>query len=217
MTVLELQVPSQTSVEARAQTPRAVTPWATTSRARSPRAITPRAQSPRGQTPAPAAKGKSVAIKSPSPDSSDSEGSPAPSESSLSSPESELEEQLSWGEDSFKSLKRFVNKAIKKHLDITKCRSQQDHKALDTVCDLAIAEFPDLGTFENCWPVLDLVQMRLKYLSSRVWQKKRITDSEVAKHAGQVTYIKISWTVEEIVCQTVDSAVNVHSSSIPYH
>ncbi|KAI6111447.1 hypothetical protein F5141DRAFT_960105, partial [Pisolithus sp. B1] len=92
-----------------------------------------------------------------------------------------LEEQLSWGEDSFKSLKQFVNKAIKKHLDITKCQSQQDRKALDTVCDLAIAEFLDLGTFENCWPVLNLVQMCLKYLSSRVWQKKRIADSEVAK------------------------------------
>ncbi|KAI5981629.1 hypothetical protein EDD15DRAFT_2379198 [Pisolithus albus] len=192
MTVLEMQVPSQTSVEARAQTPRAATPQATTSRAttpraKTPRAITPRAQSPRGQTPAPAAKGKSVAIKSPSPDPSDSEGSPAPSESSLSSLEStrpwglNLEEQLSWGEDGFKSLKRFVNKAIKKHLDITKCRSQQDRKALDTVCDLAIAEFPDLATFENCWPVLDLVQMRLKYLSSRVRQKKRIADGEVAK------------------------------------
>ncbi|KAI6101696.1 hypothetical protein EDD16DRAFT_1525808 [Pisolithus croceorrhizus] len=73
-----------------------------------------------------------------------------------------LEEQLSWGEDSFKSLK---------------CQSQQDCKALD----MAIAEFPDLGTFENCWPILDLVQMCLKYLSSRVQQKKRIADSEVAK------------------------------------
>ncbi|KAI6096198.1 hypothetical protein F5141DRAFT_963468, partial [Pisolithus sp. B1] len=89
-----------------------------------------------------------------------------------------LEEQLSWGEDSFKSLKVY---AIKKHLDITKCQSQQDCKALDMVCDLAIAEFPDLGTFENCWPILDLVQMCLKYLSSRVQQKKRIADSEVAK------------------------------------
>ncbi|KAI6110324.1 hypothetical protein EDD16DRAFT_1711040 [Pisolithus croceorrhizus] len=153
-----------------------------------PKAITPRAQSPRGQTPAPTAKGKSVAIKFPSHHSSDLEGSPAPSELSLSSLESELgesynlEEQLSWGDDSFKCLKWFVNKAIKKHLDITKCQSQQDCKALDTVCDLAIAEFPDLGTFENCWPILDLVQMHLKYLSSRAWQKKRIAYSEVAKH-----------------------------------
>ncbi|KAI6111348.1 hypothetical protein F5141DRAFT_1063648 [Pisolithus sp. B1] len=177
MTVLELQVPSQTSVEARAQTPRVVTPQLMTSRAMTPRekmpkAITPRAQSPRGQTPAPTAKGKSVAIKFPSHHSSDLEGSPAPSELSLSSLESELgesdkisklsgynlEEQLSWGDDSFKCLK--------------------DCKALDT----AIAEFPDLGTFENCWPILDLVQMHLKYLSSRAWQKKRIAYSEVAKH-----------------------------------
>ncbi|KAI6025390.1 hypothetical protein BKA83DRAFT_4597434 [Pisolithus microcarpus] len=126
-------VPSQTSVETRAQTPRAATLQAATSRATSPRAmtpraITPRAQGPRGQTPAPAAREKPVAIRFPSPGSSESEGSPAPSESSLSSLESglgendkfskpsgeagrpgrggyNLEEQLSWGGDGFKSLK----------------------------------------------------------------------------------------------------------------
>ncbi|KAI5991395.1 hypothetical protein EDD15DRAFT_2368757 [Pisolithus albus] len=171
-----------------------------------PRAATPRARSPSGQTSAPTVRGKSVAINAPSSDSEHSESSPAPSESSLSSLESELggsdkiskpsgeagrpgrggynlEEQLGWGDSGFKSLKRFVNKAIKKHLDVTKCRSQQDRKALDTVCDLAIAEFPDLSTFENCWPILDLIQMRLKYLSSRARQEKRIADgsNEVAK------------------------------------
>ncbi|KAI6112753.1 hypothetical protein F5141DRAFT_1063108 [Pisolithus sp. B1] len=137
-------------VETRGKTPRtmtsrATTPTATTSRvmtprAKTPRAATPRAQSPRGQMPAPAAKGKSVAINAPSSDSKHSESSPAPSKSSYN-----LEEQLGWGDDGFKSLK-------------------------------AIAEFPDLSTFENCWPILNLVQMHLKYLSSRAWQEKRIAD-----------------------------------------
>ncbi|KAI6024031.1 hypothetical protein BKA83DRAFT_4125420 [Pisolithus microcarpus] len=130
-----------------------------------------------------------------------------PSESSLSSLESELgtgdkipkpngeagwpghgdynlEEQLSWGEDSFKSLKWFVNKVIKKHLDTTKCQSWQDCKALNTVCELATATFPDLDSFQDCWPILNLIQMHLKYLSLRAQQKQRIgTDSlsEVAK------------------------------------
>ncbi|KAI6033751.1 hypothetical protein PISMIDRAFT_15091 [Pisolithus microcarpus 441] len=171
-----------------------------------PRVTTPREQTSRGPTPTPTNKQKSVTIEDPPSDSERSEGSPTPSESSLSSLESELgagdkipkpngeagrpgrrgynlEEQLSWGEDSFKSLK-FVNKVIKKHLDTTKCRSQQDRKALNTVCELATATFPDLDSFQNCWPVLDLIQMRLKYLSSRARQKQRIgtdSSSEVAK------------------------------------
>ncbi|KAI5994380.1 hypothetical protein EDD15DRAFT_2107035, partial [Pisolithus albus] len=151
----------------------------------------------RGPTPAPTNKQKSVTIEDPPSNSERSEGSPTPSESSLSSLESEpgasdkipkpngeagrpgrggynLEEQLSWGEDGFKSLKRFVNKVIKKHLDTTKCRSRQDRKALNTVCELATAAFPDLDSFQNCWPVLDLIQMHLKYLSSRARQKQRI-------------------------------------------
>ncbi|KIJ04470.1 hypothetical protein PAXINDRAFT_22241 [Paxillus involutus ATCC 200175] len=46
-----------------------------------------------------------------------------------------LEEQLGWGEDDFKTRKRFVNKAIKKHLDVKKCRAVQDCKALEAVQD----------------------------------------------------------------------------------
>ncbi|KAI6096458.1 hypothetical protein F5141DRAFT_1067701 [Pisolithus sp. B1] len=218
MTVLDLDFLSGTRGEkiprtttSRATTPTATTSRATTPRVKTPRAATPRAQSPMGQMPAPTAKGKLVTIEAPSSDSKCSESSPAPSESSLSTLESELggndkiskpsgeagrpghggynlEEQLGWGDDSFKSLKRFVNKAIKKHLDVTKCRSQQHRRALDTVCDLAVVEFPDLSTFENCWPVLDLIQMHLKYLSSRARQEKRIADgsSEAAKGGKRI-------------------------------
>ncbi|KAI6160494.1 hypothetical protein EDD17DRAFT_1760883 [Pisolithus thermaeus] len=152
-------------------------------------------------------KGKSVTIKLPSSDSEHSEGSPAPLESSLSSLESELggsdkipkpsgeagqpghggynlEDQLGWGEDGFKNLK-FVNKAIKKHLDTTKCRSQQDRQALDIVCNLVTAKFPDMDSFENCWPILDLIQMHLKYLSSRAQQKRRISGSSSRAAKGE--------------------------------
>ncbi|KAI6017428.1 hypothetical protein EDC04DRAFT_2943374 [Pisolithus marmoratus] len=164
-------------------TPRATTPRAITPRAKMPSATTPRAQTFGGQTPAPTGKQKLVTIENLPSDSEHSESSPAPSESSLSSLESEpgaddkipkpsgevgrpghggynLEEQLGWGEDSFKRLKKFVNKAIKNHLDTTKCQSQQNHKALITVCDLATAEFPDLDGFANCWPIFDLIQMQ---------------------------------------------------------
>ncbi|KAI6117649.1 hypothetical protein EDD16DRAFT_1519890 [Pisolithus croceorrhizus] len=112
----------------RAMTPTARTSRATTPRVKMPRVVTPRAQSPMGQMPAPTAKGKLVTIKAPSSDSECSESSPAPSESSLSTLESKLggndkiskpsgeagrpgcrgynlEEQLGWGDDGFKSLK----------------------------------------------------------------------------------------------------------------
>ncbi|KAI6010007.1 hypothetical protein EDC04DRAFT_2610412 [Pisolithus marmoratus] len=84
-----------------------------------------------------------------------------------------LKDQLGWGEDGFKKLKRFVKKAVKKHLDPTRCRSLQDRKALETVSKMAIAEFPDLDDFDECWPVQDLVQLQLKYLSFRARQQQR--------------------------------------------
>ncbi|KAI5999631.1 hypothetical protein EDD15DRAFT_2193672 [Pisolithus albus] len=201
MILTELNTFSRTATSA--ETPRVATP-----RGKTPIATTSRAQTPRELTPAPMLRGKSVAIELPSSDSERSEGSPTPSESSLSSLESKLgasdkipkpsgeagrpgrggynlEDQLGWGEDGFKSLKRFVNKAIKKHLDTTKCRSQQDRQALDTVCDLVTAEFPDMDSFENCWPVLDLIQMRLKYLSSRARQKQKIGESSSGAARGE--------------------------------
>ncbi|KAI6022106.1 hypothetical protein EDC04DRAFT_2900919 [Pisolithus marmoratus] len=163
-----------------------------------PSVTTPRAQTFEGQTPAPAGKQKLVTIENLPSDLEHLESSPAPSELSLSSLESELgagnkipkpsgevgqpghggynlEEQLGWGEDGFKCLKKFVNKAIKKNLDTTKCRSQQNCKVLVTVCDLATAEFPDLDSFANCWPIFDLIQMHLKYLSSRAQQKRKMS------------------------------------------
>ncbi|KAI6103277.1 hypothetical protein EV401DRAFT_1893655 [Pisolithus croceorrhizus] len=179
----------------RAMTPTMMTSRAMTPRAKTPRVATPRAQSLIGQMPAPTAKGKLVTIEAPSSDSKHSESSPMPSKSSLSTLQSELgrndkiskpsgeaggpghgvnkewlmhhntrnwprrlgkevvkittrnnlEEQLGWGGNGFKSLK-------------------------------AVVEFPDLSTFKNCWPVLDLIQMHLKYLSSRAQQEKRIAD-----------------------------------------
>ncbi|KAI6043422.1 hypothetical protein EDC04DRAFT_2600281 [Pisolithus marmoratus] len=202
VTTPRVQMPS---AEARVTIPRA-----TTARMKMPRVMTPIAQISRGQTPEPTGKQRSTTMENLQSNSEHLEGSPAPSQSSLSSLESELtqgdknpkpsgevgqpghggynlEEQLNWGADSFKSLKQFVNKAIRKHLDTTKCQSQQDHKVLDTVCDLhtqAMAKFPDLESFEKCWPVLDLIQMCLKYLSSRAQLKKRIntdSSSEAAK------------------------------------
>ncbi|KAI6012052.1 hypothetical protein EDC04DRAFT_2609620 [Pisolithus marmoratus] len=70
-----------------------------------------------------------------------------------------LNDQLGWGKDGFKKLKRFIKKAVKKHLDPMRCQSLKDHKALETVSKM-------------CWPVQDLVQLQLKYLSFRAWQQQ---------------------------------------------
>ncbi|KAI5986291.1 hypothetical protein EDC04DRAFT_2999521 [Pisolithus marmoratus] len=157
MTLTELDVLLHTNAEARAKTPRMATPRATTPRAITPRAKTPSATTPRaqtfgGQTPAPS---RETEIKS---SLSSLESEPG-ADDKIPKPSGEvgrpgrrgynLEEQLGWGEDGFKRLKKFVNKAIKNHLDTTKCRSQQNRKALITVCDLATAEFPDLDGFAN--------------------------------------------------------------------
>ena len=41
-------------------------------------------------------------------------------------------------------------------------------------------KFPDLNDFEDCWPVLDLIQLHLKYTSSKC-QKDRKAQEERAK------------------------------------
>ncbi|KAI6141536.1 hypothetical protein EDD17DRAFT_1769773 [Pisolithus thermaeus] len=79
-----------------------------------------------------------------------------------------LEDQLGWGRDGFKNLK----KAVRKHLDPTKCQSLQNRRALETMNKMAIAEFPDLDDFEGCWPVQDLVLLQLKYSSFRARQQQ---------------------------------------------
>ncbi|KIK18123.1 hypothetical protein PISMIDRAFT_110045 [Pisolithus microcarpus 441] len=114
-----------------------------------------RATTPRVVTPVPKSLGK-VAEKSVTIIEDQSLDSPSSSESSLLSWDEDesdrkkipkpngkvgqpghsgynLEDQLGWGKDGFKKLKWFVKKAVRRHLDPTKCRSLQDHKVLETV------------------------------------------------------------------------------------
>ena len=43
-------------------------------------------------------------------------------------------------------------------------------------------KFPDLNDFEDCWPVLDLIQLQLKYTSFKC-RKDRKAQEERAKSA----------------------------------
>ncbi|KAI6011490.1 hypothetical protein EDC04DRAFT_2958902 [Pisolithus marmoratus] len=91
-----------------------------------------------------------------------------------------LEEHLKWTDNEIRELKRVIHAAVKKYLDTTKSRSFQDLEAVRKVTDLAKRCFPQLEDYQNCWPVLDLIHLRLKYLSSRHRQKHRRESSECA-------------------------------------
>ncbi|KAI6015891.1 hypothetical protein BKA83DRAFT_4129323 [Pisolithus microcarpus] len=128
--------------------------------------------------------------------------SPSPSDSSLSSLESlepkakipkppgevgrlgrggyNLEEHLKWPDNETRGLKetgqRVIHAAVKKYLDTTKSRTFQDLEAVKK----AKRRFQQLEDYENCWPVLNLIHLCLKYLSSRHRQRHRRETSECA-------------------------------------
>ncbi|KIN95420.1 hypothetical protein M404DRAFT_34165 [Pisolithus tinctorius Marx 270] len=84
-----------------------------------------------------------------------------------------LEEHLRWSDDEMRKLKRVIHTAVKKYLNMTKSRSYQDFKAVQKVTGIARQQFPRLEDYEHCWPVIDMIHLRLKYLSSRHRQKIR--------------------------------------------
>lgn len=45
----------------------------------------------------------------------------------------------------------------------------------------ALEKFPELERYSDCWPVMDLVKMRLKYTSvcARRAQEKRVADNKL--------------------------------------
>ncbi|KAI6168833.1 hypothetical protein EDD17DRAFT_1502832 [Pisolithus thermaeus] len=170
-------LPGGDSTSAREASARAETSQGATPRGKTPIATTSRAQTPREQTPAPMPKGKSVTIELPSSDSEHSEGSPAPSESSLSSLESEL-----GGSDKIPKPSGEAGRPGHGGYNL----EDQLGWGEDCFKNLKVtAEFPDMDSFENCWPILDLIQMRLKYLSSRARQKRRISGSSSRAAKGE--------------------------------
>ena len=97
---------------------------------------------------------------------------------------------------------------IDEHLDVSKCASIQNtillkivqdkvcgsiaHALMDAHHVKAIAKFPDLENYARCWPVTDLVMMRLKYTSSRA----RRQEMEMA--AGKAK--KLVWNILHVIC-----------------
>ncbi|KAI9464874.1 hypothetical protein HD554DRAFT_2040588 [Boletus coccyginus] len=87
-----------------------------------------------------------------------------------------LETTLDWNHKTYAKFKKFTHCLINDHLDVTKCSSTQSPTLLKVVRDKqctstdftkVLEAFPDLEGYSNCWPVNNMIMMRLKYTSSR--------------------------------------------------
>ncbi|KAI5994277.1 hypothetical protein F5J12DRAFT_785838 [Pisolithus orientalis] len=76
-----------------------------------------------------------------------------------------------------KTWQQVIHTAVKKYLNTTKSRSYQDFKAVQKVTGIARQWFPQLEDYKHCWPILDMIHLHLKYLSSRHWQKTVVSIS----------------------------------------
>ncbi|KAI6004947.1 hypothetical protein EDD15DRAFT_2359879 [Pisolithus albus] len=83
-----------------------------------------------------------------------------------------LEIALDWNQKSFAKLKKLTHHLINEHLNITKCASAQNPALINVIRTKAIDAFPDLEAYSNCWPINDIIMMRLKYTSSHAWHKE---------------------------------------------
>ncbi|KAI6159860.1 hypothetical protein EDD17DRAFT_1761915 [Pisolithus thermaeus] len=83
-----------------------------------------------------------------------------------------LETALDWNQKAYSKFKKHMHALINEHLDTMKCLSAQDPALLKVVRQKAVDKFPDLEDYSNCWPVNDIIMMRLKYTSSRARQQE---------------------------------------------
>ncbi|KAG2126382.1 uncharacterized protein EDB93DRAFT_1257531 [Suillus bovinus] len=77
-----------------------------------------------------------------------------------------LYEALDWNPKAFAKFKKCMHHLIDDHLDTSKCASAQSPMVLQTVCNKALDEFPDLKNYSNLWPVNNMMMTCLKYTSS---------------------------------------------------
>ncbi|KAI6138145.1 hypothetical protein EDD17DRAFT_1771032 [Pisolithus thermaeus] len=115
-----------------------------------------------------------------------------------------LETALDWNHAVYLKFKKLTHRLVDEHLDTAKCASAQNPTLLKVVHDKATAAFPDLENYSNCWPVTDMVMMRLKYTSSRArrWEIEiaagkaetaagKAKRSRVRSHPSSITNIEL--------------------------
>ncbi|KAF8592421.1 hypothetical protein K439DRAFT_1610228 [Ramaria rubella] len=78
-----------------------------------------------------------------------------------------LEVAVNWEASAFSRLKKCVYHLVENHLDTTKSYANQSINLLRIVHMAALEDFPELVNYHGCWPVIDLLKMRLKYTSVR--------------------------------------------------
>ncbi|KAG1770579.1 hypothetical protein EV702DRAFT_1202350 [Suillus placidus] len=82
-----------------------------------------------------------------------------------------LYDALNWSPKAYARFKKFTHHLIDDHLETTKCASTQSDVLLKVVRIKAVCEFPELGKYDNLWPVNDIIMSRLKYTSGHARRK----------------------------------------------
>ncbi|EKM60212.1 uncharacterized protein PHACADRAFT_189347 [Phanerochaete carnosa HHB-10118-sp] len=77
-----------------------------------------------------------------------------------------------WSDATLEKFKVEAGQQVEQHLNIKKSFTFQSLPALDTICEHLVAKFPDLGAYENTWPVEDAIRAKLKYTLHCARQKK---------------------------------------------
>ncbi|KJA22207.1 hypothetical protein HYPSUDRAFT_55087 [Hypholoma sublateritium FD-334 SS-4] len=78
-------------------------------------------------------------------------------------------------------IKEFINDIVQKQLDTSKCFASQSPKLINIVEKLVAERFPVMHTYENLWPVTDLIRLRLKYTSSESRKAQDKADAKLGK------------------------------------
>ncbi|KAI5995800.1 hypothetical protein F5J12DRAFT_785569 [Pisolithus orientalis] len=161
----------QTSLENRKELCRVQSPQSSQMPAKDTSKL-PWSQSPNQDTPKSPQSPKTVSFAGV--DVGEPQSSPSPSDSSLTSLEFiELTTKIQKppSESQGKTWQQVIHTAVKKYLNMTKSRSYQDSEAVQKVTGIARQWSLWLEDYEHCWPILDMIHLHLKYLSSRHWQR----------------------------------------------
>ncbi|OCH84647.1 hypothetical protein OBBRIDRAFT_839551 [Obba rivulosa] len=81
-----------------------------------------------------------------------------------------LEDVIQWNTSWMRIFKSLINRLVDEHLDAMRSFMGQSDKQLHMVHDEAVKFLPDLGTYDQEWPVTDAVKLRLKYTSAKARQ-----------------------------------------------
>ncbi|KAI0083232.1 hypothetical protein BDY19DRAFT_998732, partial [Irpex rosettiformis] len=78
-----------------------------------------------------------------------------------------LRDALGWTATDFNQLKTKVDRLINKHLNTKISFAKQKKTGITTVVERAVEGTPILAKYADHWPLIDLLKLRLKYLSSK--------------------------------------------------